>query len=376
MNVEGDERFDDDAAASWLAGPPADRAWRHPSEIGIRVVTVEATPSVAGGSHMRTLVVSFSVALVVSIAATAVATIFVSSRRSTVATSGGSYPVTTIDERLEHFTLAVDTGTGRHSFPALVLDGVGTIVTTLAGAREPDPASTSNGAPRAARATQSQLALLHGSTAAPISPLGSCQSLKVGSPLQVMTAGGSTTGTITSLDMVPMDDADDPSTPVVIVRTAGTLDATNSLLWQDGKIVAIGVRRKDDGQLIAIPTDVAIGLARAAASSDSDAMPWLGIGGSDEHDGVRVGSVAGGSPADGRLMIGDTIVAIDGQPVMSMWSLAVELRRFSAQDTIELRVVTAGQTHNLKVTLSAKAHAAAPTATTTSSPTPATTPSQ
>ena len=326
---------------------------------------------------MRTLVVSFSVALVVSIAATAVATIFVSSRRSTVASSGGSYPVTTIDERLEQlFTLAVDTGTGRHSFPALVLDGVGTIVTTLAGASEPDPASTSNGAPRVARATQSQLALVHGSSAAPISPLGSCQSLKVGSALQVMTANGSTTATITGLDMVPMDDADDPSTPVVIVRTTGTLDATNSLLWQDGKIVAIGVRRKDDGQLIAIPTDVAIGLARAAASSDADAMPWLGIGGSDEHDGVRVGSVAGGSPADGRLMIGDTIVAIDGQPVMSMWSLAVELRRFSAQDTIELRVVTAGQTHNLKVTLSAKASAAAPTATTTSSPTPATTPSQ
>jgi S1-C subfamily serine protease len=372
--VEGDEEFDDDAMTSWSPGPPTDRVWRHPSEIHSRVVTLEPEPTV--GFPFRTLVASFGVALVVTVIATTVATVVVSTRHNDRASQGIGlgYPVTTIDEQLEHlYTLVVDDGNGRRSIPAIVLDGLGTLVTSLAGLNKAhsvsEPADAGSTATNLSvkKATQSQLAVVQGSPNAPLSPLGSCKSLKVSASVQVMTADGSTTGEITALGMVQLDDANEPSTPVVIVRTAGSLDATNSVLWQDGKIVALGVRRQDDGQLIAIPTDVAIGLARAAGDGTS-AMPWLGIGGIDAPQGVQVDNVTNGSPADHMLKTGDVVVAIDGQPVTSMWSLAVELRRYSAKDTVELRVITAGQTHNMKITLSAKPDAAVSVGTTTSSP--------
>lgn len=373
--VEGDEEFDDDAATSWSPGPPPDRAWRHPSEIQARVITLEPEPAV--GFPFRTLVASFGVALVVTVIATTVATVVVSGRQNsrTAQGTGFGYPVTTIDEQLKHlYTLVVDDGNGRRSIPALVLDGLGTIVTSLAGLNKAHSVSDSADASSTAtnlpvkKATQSQLAVVQGSPNAPLSPLGSCMSLKLGASVQVMTADGSTTGEISALGMVQLDDVNEPSTPVVIVRTAGSLDATNSVLWQDGKIVALGLRRQNDGQLIAIPTDVAIGLARAAADDGESAMPWLGIGGIDEPVGVRVDNVTNGSPADHMLKTGDIVMAIDGQPVTSMWSLAVTLRRYSAKDTVELRVITAGQTHNMKITLSAKPGAAVSVGTTTSSP--------
>jgi putative serine protease PepD len=375
--VEGDEEFDDDAVTSWSPGPPTNRVWRHPSEIHARITTVEPEPTI--GFPFRTLVASFGVALVVTVIATTVATVVVSSRQDGRATQGTGfgYPVTTIDEQLEHlYTLVVDDGSGRRSIPALVLDGLGTIVTSLAGLNKADSVSAGPDAGNVGitaanlpvrKATQSQLAVVQGSPNTPLSPLGSCKSLKVAASVQVMTADGSTTGEITALGMVQLDDADEPSTPVVIVRTAGSLDATNSVLWQDGKIVALGVRRQNDGQLIAIPTDVAIGLARAAATGES-AMPWLGIGGMDTAEGVRVDNVTNGSPADHMLKTGDVVMAIDGQPVTSMWSLAVTLRRYSARDAVELRVITAGQTYNMKITLSEKPGAAVSVGTTTSSP--------
>jgi putative serine protease PepD len=373
--VEGDEEFDDDTATSWSPGPPPDRAWRHPSEIYAGVTTLEGEPAV--GFPFRTLVASFGVALVVTVIATTVATVVVSGRQNsrTAQGTGLGYSVTTIDEQLKHlYTLVVDDGNGRRSIPALVLDGLGTIVTSLAGLNKAHSVSDPTDANSTAanlpvkKATQSQLAVVQGSPNAPLSPLGSCMSLKVGASVQVMTADGSTTGNISALGMVPLDDVNEPSTPVVIVRTGGSLDATNSVLWQDGKIVALGVRRQSDGQLIAIPTDVAIGLARAAVDDGDSAMPWLGIGGTDEPVGVKVDNVTNGSPADHMLKTGDVVVAIDGQPVTSMWSLAVTLRRYSAKDTVELRVITAGQTHNMKITLSAKPGAAVSVGTTTSSP--------
>jgi S1-C subfamily serine protease len=372
--VEGDEEFDDDAVTSWSPGPPPDRAWRHPSEIYARVATLEPEPAV--GFPFRTLVASFGVALAVTVIATTVATVVVAGRHSSRTARGNSlgYPVTTIDEQLAHlYTLVVDDGSGRRSIPALVLDGLGTIVTSLAGLNKAhsvsDPAEVGTATNLLVKkATQSQLAVVQGSPNAPVSPLGSCQSLKPGASVQVMTANGSTTGEISALGMVQLDDANEPSTPVVVVRTDGSLDATNSVLWQNGKIVALGVRRQDDGQLIAIPTDVAIGLARAASDDTESTMPWLGIGGLDSAEGVHVDNVTNGSPADHMLKTGDIVMAIDGQPVTSMWSLAVTLRRYSAKDTVELRVITAGQTHNMKVTLSAKPDAAGSVATTTSSP--------
>jgi S1-C subfamily serine protease len=112
---------------------------------------------------------------------------------------------------------------------------------------------------------------------------------------------------------------------------------------------------------------VAIGLARSAADDDS-AMPWLGIGGVNATEGVKVDSVTNGSPADHMLKVGDIVVAIDGQPVNTMWSLVVALRRYAAKDTVELRIITAGQTHNMKIRLSEKPADAVPVGTTTSSP--------
>ena len=96
-------------------------------------------------------------------------------------------------------------------------------------------------------------------------------------------------------------------------------------------------------------------------------MPWLGISGVDDSGSVKVTNVVAASPAHGLLKVGDIIMAIDGQPVSSMWSLTVSLRRYAAEETVELRVISYGQTVNMNVTLSATNDDAKTVGSTTSS---------
>lgn len=358
--MEGYEQFDDDAAAPFSFGPPSERTWRHPSELAPAPITV-AAPN-PGGFTLRTLSAACAVALAASVVAVAMTTLVVSTRQTTPGARGlaTDSSATTVDSRLGHLlTLVVEDATGRRSVPGVVLDKVGTIVAAWAGFDQAKSVSLNadggdGSAVRVERAGGSQLALVKGVTESSASPLGSCDNLHVGSSVEVMTASGSGTGEVTAMTHGPVDAAN-TSLPILLVKTSDKGDIVHSVIWHDGKIIAMGVDRTIDGLLIAIPSDVVIGLTRSAQAATT-AVPWLGVTGTNVagNGGVLVASVNSSSSVRQRLQANDTIVAINGQPVGTMWALTVALRRYLVGETIELRVIADGETRNVAVTLAAK----------------------
>jgi S1-C subfamily serine protease len=69
-----------------------------------------------------------------------------------------------------------------------------------------------------------------------------------------------------------------------------------------------------------------------------------------QETGLLLASVEPGSPADqGGLLLGDTIVALDGQPVRHMDDLLALLSSDRVGETLPVRIVRGGQVQELKV---------------------------
>jgi S1-C subfamily serine protease len=69
-----------------------------------------------------------------------------------------------------------------------------------------------------------------------------------------------------------------------------------------------------------------------------------------QETGLLLASVEPGSPADqGGLLLGDTIVALDGQPVRHMDDLLALLSSDRVGETLPIRIVRGGQVQELKV---------------------------
>jgi S1-C subfamily serine protease len=361
--VEGFEPYDDDASEPFTFEVPTNRTWRHPSELA-SPAALSASSATDTGFPLRTLGMACVVALAASLAAVVVATVVVSTRTSPFARDGFSLTssATTIDPHLGRLlTLIVEDAGGRHSVPGIVLDQLGTIVAAWSGMDDASTVSISSDggssapAVRMSMPSQSPVALLRSDAPTAVSPLGSCSELGVGSQVQVMTAIGSVPGEISEMTWTRLQDGR-PSTPVFIVKVAGGVDVTHSVVWHGSKIVGLGVVQEADGDLVAVPSDVAIGFARSQASGVTTGVPWLGVGGTDitDHGGVLVGSVAAGSSASREVQAGDAIVAVDGQPVTGMWSLSAAMRRYLVGESVELRVITNGKARALRVSLQAR----------------------
>jgi S1-C subfamily serine protease len=360
--VEGFDRYDDDASEPFTFEVPTNRTWRHPSELASPAPLATTASATDTGFPLRTLGVSCVIALAASLVAVMVATVVVSTRTTPFSRDGLSLSsATTIDPHLGRLlTLIVEDAGGRHSIPGIVLDKLGTIVAAWSGMDDDSTVSvTSDGgssapAVRMSTPSPSPVALLRSDGPTAVSPLGSCSELGVGSMVQVMTATGSTTGEITEMTWTRLQ-AGKPSTPVFMMKVASGVDVTHSIIWHGNKIVGLGVLLQPDGSLVAVPSDVAIGYARAQAGDATVGIPWLGVGGSDiaDHGGVLVGSVAVGSSASGMLQSGDAIVAVDGQAITSMWSLSAAMRRYLVGESVELRVISGNQARLVQVNLQA-----------------------
>jgi putative serine protease PepD len=85
----------------------------------------------------------------------------------------------------------------------------------------------------------------------------------------------------------------------------------------------------------------------------SSGRPYLGIQIGDTGDGVYVGSVSAGSPADkAGLKVGDVIVALDGKPTTTSDDLGTVLATHKPGQTVTLKVQRQnGATTLVKVTL-------------------------
>ena len=197
----------------------------------------------------------------------------------------------------------------------------------------------------------------------PVAELGSAVDLKVGqtavamgSPLALAGGPSVSVGVISALhrsvrtpgnmslfDMIQTDASISPGS-----SGGALLDARGRVI---GITTAIGVTDTGpEGVGFATPIDVARSVADELISTGRATHPWIGIEGTDLDGataldldldgGAMVNSVRPGTPADAAgLAARDVIVAVDGQPVLSMGALVATLRTHQPGDVVTVDIV-------------------------------------
>ena len=140
---------------------------------------------------------------------------------------------------------------------------------------------------------------------------------------------------------------------VSLIQTDAPLqpgDSGGPLLNAAGRVIgmntaaSVGFQFQTVNQAYAIPIGRALGFAklivagRASATVHVGSTPFLGVSISQAANGLLVGSVVPGSPADlAGIVAGDTLTALDGQPVGSYNALSALLLQHTAGDTVTLQ---------------------------------------
>jgi putative serine protease PepD len=360
--VERSEWSDDEPFAFRQPLPPEDRVWRHPSELGAGVgsgfVASSRRATVSRGKLAVAVVVSATGALLVAGLVSVALRTGGSGRAAVIESSATSFgfaattlPVMTGAGRppdgVVHLVVATDSG-DRYS-SGVVLDDRGTIVTTSAAV---------DGAHRIlallADGTQQEAALLGVDddagaavlrvTGRPLSAdSGWAITLAPGARVHTVGGGGST-ATVANLGANAVNDAGHKVSHLVKLDVA----AGDKAKWAaegapllDAQERVVGLCTSDsDGDIYAVPIEIPRAAARSIDVHGRVVVPWLGLSGHDEpgeNGGAVVQSVADKSPAQAAgLAASDVVVAIDGEPVTSMATLALGLRAYDAGAMIDL----------------------------------------
>ena len=224
--------------------------------------------------------------------------------------------------------------------------------------------------------------------------LGESDLLKVGEPVMAVgnplgLAGTVTTGIVSALNRpvtTSRQDSGDPSgppsagEPVVTnaVQTSAAINPGNSggaLVNAGGQLIGInsaiaslgsGGASAQSGNIgigFAIPVNEAASIADQLITSGKASHAYLGV--SSKDDVVADGSakraaavltnVASGTPADqAGLLVGDAIVAVDGDSIDGSLSLVAQVRERTVGDKVTLKIVRDGQAKEVSVTLTSK----------------------
>lgn len=140
---------------------------------------------------------------------------------------------------------------------------------------------------------------------------------------------------------------------VSLIQTDAALqpgDSGGPLLNASGRVVgmntaaSVGFRFQTVNQAYAIPIGRALGIARLIVAGQASvtvhvgSTPFLGVSVGQGPNGLVVGSVVAGSPADqAGIVAGDTLTSLDGQPVSSYDSLSALILQHTAGDTVTLQ---------------------------------------
>ena len=393
------EGGDDDEDEFRMLLPPADRIWRHPSEVDHGEGAWGPVPKKARTSARP----AWPTALVADLAGSVLAT-------GVLGASGLLTPEPGVRETVVRETRAIIPAATRASEgsvvriaaeagPAVVrievrgdVDGSGSGVIfrddghVLTNAHVVDEADRimvvlSDGSTHEAErvgvdpVTDIAVVKVTGPEPFPTAVLGSAAELAVGqptvaigSPLGLLGGSSVTTGVVSALgrEVAGPDDA-----PLLdMIQTDAAIAPGSSggaLLDMRGTVIgittAIAVSQVGaEGLGFAVPIDLAVRVGRQIIEAGRAIHVWLGIEGRDLdiaeaadaglHGGAEVTQVSDGSPAaTGGLLPGDVIVAVDDEPVPTMSALVVRLRERSPGDVVVLTVVRDGTETAAQVTL-------------------------
>jgi S1-C subfamily serine protease len=151
-----------------------------------------------------------------------------------------------------------------------------------------------------------------------------------------------------------------------VIRTTALMHggfAGGALLDARGHVIGITTAAAIRGLGVVIPSDIAWAVAQRLADHGTVPRGYLGLAGQtvrlsdrqregDRDAGLLVVAVSSGSPAEaGGILVGDVVVAFDGQPVQSPVDLLELLQGDRVGRTVSVRVVRGETRLDLSVTV-------------------------
>lgn len=362
--VDRSDWADDDPAAFRPPLPPEDRLWRHPSELGGAGGAALGSTPAAKGSRTRLAVTVGVIAAGALVIAGLASIVLGPARRASEATAstlpGPAAALPPIDDtgvvRLE-----VSTVDGTRDAMAVVVEGTGFLATTLGAVAEATELAALLPDGRRAVVTvagtdeESGAAVLRVADAPAPARTGQASSLNPGDAVATVGPNASQ-GRVVDLGVSAEGPLDTTLHHLLAVELGdeSAVREGEPLVDTSGAIVAL-CTRSQSGDVLGVSAEAVRAAARSMAASGRLIVPWLGVSGKD-HDGTAVvASVRAGSPASkGGVAVGDAILALDGQPIQTMSTLALLVRDRRVGEELVLLVRRDGAELAVSVTLGEK----------------------
>jgi putative serine protease PepD len=180
----------------------------------------------------------------------------------------------------------------------------------------------------------------------------------IGSPFGL--PGSVTTGIVSGLER--QIEAPNGFAITGVIQTDAALNPGNSggpLLDLSGRVIGVATQiategGRNEGIGFAVPAAVAWRVAGRIVATGSADLPYLGVAGQDAEDGILVQSVFRDGPAEGRIQVGDVLLAVNGIPVPDNAELARQLAFRVPGEEIDVLVRHVGAEETVQVTLGAR----------------------
>ncbi len=163
-----------------------------------------------------------------------------------------------------------------------------------------------------------------------------------------------------------------PGGGLKVIQTDAAVNPGSSggpLVDLEGRVLGIttAVMTHAEGIGFAIPSKIALDVAKQIIDHGHVTRAWLGISGFDANSrpayfygmwapsGVFIADITPGSPADNAgITVGDNIQTFDGKPLSGLGDLLEVLRSKKVGETAELTIGRQGQTMKVQITLGSK----------------------
>ena len=376
--MEWSDWGDDESEDLSPCSPPQDRAWRHPSELGLAGIggeTFGVSRRAPRGRVAFALVAASTSAF--ALYALASVTLHPASRSRTVGESarGSLFPSISSESSmlssgsLRTFTSALTAadgvvtlvatiGAAEQRVSAIAVDDNGTLVTgsdAVNGAFRLE--SLDNQGHRSAITVigtdaTSGLTVLSSSHMISAATWTSCAGVAAGDLVHLGSGAGAVTARVAEVGLRADHDGTVVYPLIRLVPSAAFVGGGgDAVLDSTGRVVAIAIARQGD-DVLAAPADVAMGLAKGVRRDGRATRPWLGVSGGDDN-GAVVHAVTAGSPAAAAGLIeGDIIERVDDHAVGSMWAVVLTMQGHAVGDKVTVGVRRGQNLHAVTITLS------------------------
>jgi len=154
-----------------------------------------------------------------------------------------------------------------------------------------------------------------------------------------------------------------PSDPRLMLQTDASINPGNSggpLVDREGRVLGINVSiystsGANDGVGFAVPIDRAYRVASAIVEGRTFHQGLLGVTVGPTDSGQAGSTVTivnpGSAAAAAGIQVGDTIIAVDGDPIPDSGMLGAVIRNHEAGDSVDIQIQRAGETIVLPVVL-------------------------